>query len=187
MTSFPSFRYDHVLWTGQVDCHRPQISLMKGTGSHSFCFHIRIARSYTHNRVKNLHMERHDDFPSARNQAASSQRSPNGKQNFLNNSRSVRSVGNSGSEGSGPGSGSWDAVRTNVYICICRTTFNIYIYKYIYIIIYICMYVCMYVWCVCMHVCIYIYIYYIYICIYRKVVFLYICIYGKGMRHCHEF
>ena len=96
MTSFPSFRYDHVLWTGQVDCHRPQISLMKGTGSHSFCFHIRIARSYTHNRVKNLHMERHDDFPSARNQAASSQRSPNGKQNFLNNSRSVTSVGNSG-------------------------------------------------------------------------------------------
>jgi hypothetical protein len=69
---------------------------MKGTGSHSFCFHIRIARSYTHNRVKNLHMERHDDFPSARNQAASSQRSPNGKQNFLNNSRSVTSVGNSG-------------------------------------------------------------------------------------------
>ena len=131
MTSFPSFRYDHVLWTGQVDCHRPQISLMKGTGSHSFCFHIRIARSYTHNRVKNLHMERHDDFPSARNQAASSQRSPNGKQNFLNNSRSVRSVGNSGSEGSGPGSGSWDAVRTNVYICICRTTFNIYINRYI--------------------------------------------------------
>ena len=41
-------------------------------------------------------MERHDDFPSARNQAASSQRSPNGKQNFLNNSRSVTSVGNSG-------------------------------------------------------------------------------------------
>ena len=41
-------------------------------------------------------MERHDDFPTARNQAASSQRSLNGKQNFLNNSRSVRSVGNSG-------------------------------------------------------------------------------------------
>ena len=50
MTSFPSFRYDHILWTGQVNCHRPQISLMKGTGSHSFCSHIGIARSYAHNR-----------------------------------------------------------------------------------------------------------------------------------------